>query len=101
MAGQPGEYLEEDQRRSEFIDGLAIADESSDHIWPNAECPPPFQPAKPLRFSLASRSRPALQVDPEHATFDHLKIDMPSADIHMVENNISPQVTTNYRKWLI
>ena len=85
----------------EFIDSLAITDKSSDYVWPDAECPSSFQPAKSLRFSFAARSRPALQVNPEHAPFNYLKINMPSAYICMVENHISPQVATDYCKWLI
>jgi hypothetical protein len=54
-----------------------------------------------LRFSLAARACPTLQVYPKNATIDHLKIDMPSADIYMVENDISSQVTTDYSKRLI
>ena len=33
--------------------------------------------------------------------FDHLKINMPSANICMIENHISPQIATDYCKRLI
>ena len=84
-----------------FVESLAVTYKSSDYIRPNAKCPSSFQPAESLRFSFAARSRSALQIDPKHATFDYLKIDMPSAHICMIKNYISPQVATNNCKRLI
>jgi hypothetical protein len=85
----------------ESIDSLAITDKASDYVWPDAECPSAFQPAKPLRFSLAARPRPALQVNPERLTVDHLDINVPPAYFCVIENHVRPRITADNRTRLI
>jgi|ERR1017187_5145386 hypothetical protein len=85
----------------ELVVSLAIAHESSDHVRSNTERPSAFQPTEPSRFSFASRSRPALEIDPKNATLDHLEIDVTPAHIRMIENYVSPQVATDHRERLI
>jgi hypothetical protein len=80
---------------------LAIAYKSSDYVRSNAECTSSFQPTESLRLSLAARSRSALQIDPKHAAFHYLEIDMSPAYISMIKNHVGPQIPTNNRKRLV
>ena len=101
MLWPPKECPEEDHFDQAFSRVWLIPYKSSDYIRPNAECPSSFQPAESLRLSFAARSRSALQVDPKHAAFDYLEINMPPAYICMIKNYVGPQVATNNCKRLI
>ena len=69
---------------------LAMSHGLPDYIGADAERPPSIKPTKPLGLSFATRSRPALQINPKNATLYYLEIDMPPADIRMIENHVSP-----------
>ena len=91
MSVRPGDQRSISRKSTSInvIKCLTIANESSDHVWPNAKRPSSFQPTESLRFSFAACSCSALQVNPEHTPVNYLEIYMPPAYIDVIQNNIS------------
>ena len=78
-----------------------VTDKPAHHIWSDPKGLAFIEPTKPLGLLFAACSRSTFQVYPERSTFNHLKIDVPSTHLRMVQNHVNSGITADHREWLM
>ena len=78
------------------VAGRGVAAGPSDHEGPDLEQARAGQPAPLPRPGLVAGPGAALQVDPEHLPRDGLDVDVPPADLQVVEDHVGPGVAADH-----